>query len=42
MRTAVNWNDYIILDTSDGEKLEKWGDISLVRPDPQIDRKSVV
>lgn len=36
MRTAVNWNDYIILDTSDGEKLEKWGGISLVRPDPQI------
>lgn len=36
MRTANNWNDYIILDTSDGEKLEKWGGISLVRPDPQI------
>ncbi len=36
MRTADNWRDYIILDTSDGEKLEKWGGISLVRPDPQI------
>ena len=36
MRTANNWKDYIILDTSDGEKLEKWGKISLVRPDPQI------
>lgn len=36
MRTADNWNDYIILDTSCGEKLEKWGGISLVRPDPQI------
>ncbi|MDE5569903.1 MAG: class I SAM-dependent methyltransferase [Ruminococcus sp.] len=36
MRTAENWNDYIILDTSDGEKLEKWGGVSLVRPDPQI------
>ena len=36
MRTANNWNDYIILDTSDGEKLEKWGKVSLVRPDPQI------
>ena len=36
MRTAENWKDYTILDTSDGEKLEKWGDISLVRPDPQI------
>ena len=36
MRTANNWKDYIILDTSDGEKLETWGDVSLVRPDPQI------
>lgn len=36
MRTADNWNDYIILDTSCGEKLEKWGGISLIRPDPQI------
>lgn len=36
MRTAENWNDYTILDTSNGEKLEKWGNVSLVRPDPQI------
>ncbi|MDE6679105.1 MAG: class I SAM-dependent methyltransferase [Ruminococcus sp.] len=36
MRTADKWTDYRIIDTSDGEKLEKWGDISLVRPDPQI------
>lgn len=36
MRTAENWKDYLILDTSDGEKLETWGGISLVRPDPQI------
>ncbi len=36
MRTAKNWKDYIILDTSDGEKLETWGGVSLVRPDPQI------
>ena len=36
MRTANNWHDYIIIDTSEGEKLEKWGDITLVRPDPQI------
>ena len=36
MRTANNWKDYILLDASGGEKLEKWGDISLVRPDPQI------
>ncbi len=36
MRIAENWIDYTILDTSDGEKLEKWGNVSLVRPDPQI------
>ena len=36
MRTANNWKDYKILDTSDGEKLETWGGVSLVRPDPQI------
>ena len=36
LRTANNWHDYIIIDTSEGEKLEKWGDITLVRPDPQI------
>ena len=36
MRIAKNWKDYRILDTSAGEKLEFWGDVSLVRPDPQI------
>ena len=36
MRTTNNWKDYEIIDTSDGEKLETWGGISLVRPDPQI------
>ena len=35
MRTA-NWNDYELLDTSAGERLERWGDIILIRPDPQI------
>ena len=35
MRTADNWKEYRLIDCSDGEKLEKWGDISLVRPDPQ-------
>ena len=34
MRTASNWKDYVLLDAADGEKLEKWGGISLVRPDP--------
>ncbi len=36
MRIADNWRDYKLLDCSGGEKLEKWGDIVLIRPDPQI------
>ena len=36
MNIANNWKDYEILDMSDGEKLERWGNIFLVRPDPQI------
>lgn len=36
MWIASNWNDYKVLDTSNGEKLEKWGDYTLVRPDPQV------
>lgn len=36
MWTAANWKDYEILDTSSGEKLERWGDYLLVRPDPQV------
>ncbi len=35
MREA-NWNDYELIDCSDGERLERWGDIILIRPDPQI------
>ncbi|MFI3325133.1 MAG: class I SAM-dependent methyltransferase [Clostridia bacterium] len=31
-----NWNDYELIDCSNGEKLERWGDIILIRPDPQI------
>ncbi len=40
MWIAENWKDYIILDTSSGEKLELWGKYSLVRPDPQVIWKS--
>ena len=40
MNLANNWNDYQILDMANGEKLEKWNDIILVRPDPQIIWKS--
>ncbi len=36
MRIADKWTDYELIDCSDGERLEKWGDIVLVRPDPQI------
>ena len=40
MWIANNWKDYEVLDTSNdtscGEKLERWGDYLLVRPDPQV------
>ncbi|MCR1840025.1 class I SAM-dependent methyltransferase [Murimonas intestini] len=36
MWIAENWKDYEVLDTSCGEKLERWGDYLLVRPDPQV------
>ena len=36
MWMADKWKDYEVLDTSSGEKLERWGDYILVRPDPQV------
>lgn len=36
MNIANEWEDYKILDMANGQKLEKWGDIILSRPDPQI------
>ena len=33
---AADWNDYELLDASDGERLERWGEVILIRPDPQI------
>ena len=36
MWIADNWNDYEVIDTSSGEKLERWGTYLLVRPDPQV------
>ena len=36
MRLSGKWKDYELIDTSDGERLERWGDIILIRPDPQI------
>ena len=40
MWLANDWQDYTIIDTSSGEKLEMWGKYSLVRPDPQVIWKS--
>ena len=36
MNIARDWKDYEILDMSDGMKLERWGNVVLTRPDPQI------
>ena len=36
MRTAENWTEYTLLDASGGERLERWGDVVLIRPDPQV------
>lgn len=36
MWIADNWKDYEVIDTSSGEKLERWGEYTLVRPDPQV------
>ena len=36
MWIADNWKDYEVLATSGGEKLERWGEYVLVRPDPQV------
>ena len=36
MYLCNQWTDYEVLDTGDGEKLERWGKIILRRPDPQV------
>ena len=36
MKIASSWKDYEILATGDGEKLERWGNYTLLRPDPQV------
>ena len=36
MWVADNWKDYEVIDCSKGEKLERWGNYLLVRPDPQV------
>lgn len=36
MRRATGWKDFALLDASGGEKLERWGKVTLIRPDPQV------
>lgn len=36
MYLCNQWKDYEVLDTGDGEKLERWGKVILRRPDPQV------
>ncbi len=36
MKLANKWTEYEIIDMANGEKLEKWGNVILTRPDPQI------
>lgn len=36
MRYSTDWKDYELIDASSGERLERWGEIILIRPDPQI------
>ena len=40
MRYTNDWKDYELIDCSSGEKLERWGEKILVRPDPQVIWKS--
>lgn len=40
MKSANNWKDYSVISTGDGYKLERWGEIILLRPDPQVIWKS--
>ncbi len=36
MRYNNEWKDYVVIKTGNGEKLEKWGNVTLLRPDPQV------
>ena len=36
MRYTKDWSDFALLDASGGEKLERWGEVILARPDPQV------
>jgi Predicted SAM-dependent methyltransferases len=36
MRIAPGWKEYELIDASGGQRLERWGDVTLIRPDPQV------
>ena len=36
MRTVEGFNDYELIDADSGERLERWGEVILIRPDPQV------
>ena len=36
VKVAERWTDYEIIATGDGRKLERWGNLILLRPDPQV------
>ena len=36
MQINTEWKDYEIIATGNGEKLERWGNVKLLRPDPQV------
>jgi len=36
MKIAKDWKDFKVISTSNGEKLEKWADVVVLRPDPQV------
>ena len=36
IRVADKWKDYSVIATGDGYKLERWGEVVLLRPDPQV------
>ncbi len=36
MLIAPDWKEYKVITTGDGEKLERWGNYTLLRPDPQV------
>lgn len=36
MKVATGWKDFKVIDTADGEKLEEWNGVYVLRPDPQV------